>query len=440
MLNTDWFLQGGYNPLDASGNVLGTRNDQYIRPELQGLSAMDWSPEQYQSNLSAIDEDWKNRLSQLIGSGQVKGAVAANPTSQDGRTNLFDRFSFDSSGNPVAMDPLQQYEQSGWTSFRDQGLIPFAATVAGANALAGLFPAVSSAPITNAALIESSLGTAGYGASSAGLGGGAAASVAAPLGIDYGLASAPNALGGGALGGTSNGMLGGLGKGLTAATGPGLTLAAPTGTGAGLTATSGLANILGGKLGNSLPAVGQSLLSPAVQQLGNAVRPGIPGGTPSASVPNSSNPGGSRGNSNMGFALGNILGLLAEKENKKDYDELLGKIDGLYSTDSPYARQMQDELDRRDSAAGRGSQYGSRAVELAAKLTDSRRQALGQMTTPLTGRMLSRSMAYNNLNNVLTGGGNPSNPNILDTARDVVDWGSNAWDWVKTTFPDIFGD
>jgi hypothetical protein len=58
------------------------------------------------------------------------------------------------------------------------------------------------------------------------------------------------------------------------------------------------------------------------------------------------------------------------------YNDVLNTINNLYSPDSPYAQQMQQALARKDSAAGRNSQYGSRAVELAAALTQAKSNAL----------------------------------------------------------------
>jgi len=58
------------------------------------------------------------------------------------------------------------------------------------------------------------------------------------------------------------------------------------------------------------------------------------------------------------------------------YGDVLNTINNLYSPDSPYSKQMQQALARKDSAAGRNSQYGSRAVELAAALTQAKSNAL----------------------------------------------------------------
>lgn len=160
----------------------------------------------------------------------------------------------------------------------------------------------------------------------------------------------------------------------------------------------------------------------------------IPGSNPIGGRPGSGAPGGGR--NNMGNVLGALFGMYTAEEQRKRYDELMGKLDELYRPDSAYAMQMQDELARRDSAAGRGSQYGPRSVELAAKLTDSRRQALGQMALPIAGMGMTQNLMADNLNNLFTG----ENGNIFDAAGDIYDWGKDAWDWFSSRIPGLTGD
>lgn len=54
----------------------------------------------------------------------------------------------------------------------------------------------------------------------------------------------------------------------------------------------------------------------------------------------------------------------------------LNGINQMYSPNSPYAQQMAQTLARSDAAAGRNSQYGNRAVQLAAALTQDRTRAM----------------------------------------------------------------
>jgi len=69
------------------------------------------------------------------------------------------------------------------------------------------------------------------------------------------------------------------------------------------------------------------------------------------------------------------------------YDDVITQINQLYAPDSPYAKQMQQSLARKDAAAGRNSQYGSRAVELAAALTQAKSNAL---TSPGYGNLMAQ--------------------------------------------------
>lgn len=262
--------------------------------------------------------------------------------------------------------------------------------------------------------------------------------------LDYSLATAPSAQTGGVLGGTSNGVLGGAGGGITATAAPGglsSGLAAATGTGAGIGVLNPATGAMGptlGQIADLAPSIGSSInpnpVSPNITQGGNGFpnpNSQSPGG-PRSGIPGQ---GGSGGQQNpWGNIFGSLLGMYNAEESRKRYDDLLGKLDSLYSVDSPYAKQMQDELERRDSAGGRGSQYGPRSVELAGKLTDSRRQALGQMGLPLAAITMSQNQMANNLNNLFT---NP-NGNVWDGIGDVVDTGGDIWNWFRDNVPKWF--
>lgn len=69
-------------------------------------------------------------------------------------------------------------------------------------------------------------------------------------------------------------------------------------------------------------------------------------------------------------------------------------LNNIYSPNSPYAQQMQQELLRRDAASGRRSQYGPRSVELAAKLSDSQARTSGNILNNLNSQSaLQRAQA-----------------------------------------------
>lgn len=75
---------------------------------------------------------------------------------------------------------------------------------------------------------------------------------------------------------------------------------------------------------------------------------------------------------NLGQVASGLGGLYALNRAKHDAQAAMGGVDlqGLYGPNSAYAQQLRQELNRRDAAAGRRSQYGPREVELQAKLAE----------------------------------------------------------------------
>ena len=57
----------------------------------------------------------------------------------------------------------------------------------------------------------------------------------------------------------------------------------------------------------------------------------------------------------------------------------LDQLDQLFTPDSPYATEARRQMERKDAAAGRRSQYGTRETELAANLA---KQRLATLTSP----------------------------------------------------------
>ena len=70
--------------------------------------------------------------------------------------------------------------------------------------------------------------------------------------------------------------------------------------------------------------------------------------------------------------VGAVLGGLEGTRNQRNLGQQLGttanQLTDLFSPDSPYAKQLRQQLERKDAAAGRRSQYGTRETELAAQL------------------------------------------------------------------------
>jgi hypothetical protein len=62
------------------------------------------------------------------------------------------------------------------------------------------------------------------------------------------------------------------------------------------------------------------------------------------------------------------LNFMQNRANSKQLKGQQKSLEGLYGQDSSYAQAMRQQLERRDAAAGRRSQYGPREVELQAAL------------------------------------------------------------------------
>lgn len=77
-----------------------------------------------------------------------------------------------------------------------------------------------------------------------------------------------------------------------------------------------------------------------------------------------------QGSGGTGSLLSNLAGMYSASQNQSDLGDLENMFTGMYGQNSPYAQTLRQNLDRRDAAAGRRSQYGPREVELQAKLAD----------------------------------------------------------------------
>lgn len=131
--------------------------------------------------------------------------------------------------------------------------------------------------------------------------------------------------------------------------------------------------------------------------------------------------GGFAGNQSPGMSSQNMLavpqnnsmlealvaGGLGYNANKQ-LNSQIGSLQGLYGQDSSYAQAMRQQLDRRDAAAGRRSQYGPREVELQALLAGNAARlapSLQQLYTQKTNN--TNLIASTLLNNLM------KNPNIF---------------------------
>jgi hypothetical protein len=154
----------------------------------------------------------------------------------------------------------------------------------------------------------------------------------------------------------------------------------------GVNAATG--NNVSGQIGSTAGATlgdifGQATGIPGMNVVGSTIGAGIGnaaatgggfGNGPGISGADNANIGGE---SNMN-GLGILGGLGSLYQNTQDANSLSqsaqtggnASLSDLYGPDSPYARQLRQQLERRDAASGRRSQYGAREVELQAKLAD----------------------------------------------------------------------
>lgn len=83
------------------------------------------------------------------------------------------------------------------------------------------------------------------------------------------------------------------------------------------------------------------------------------------------------GNKGSGVSTAGNLGSLFSNYNQyKNMGGLIDEIKSIYKPDGAYAKTLENELARRDAAAGRNSQYGPRLTELMGRLGDSQARAL----------------------------------------------------------------
>lgn len=278
------------------------------------------------------------------------------------------------------------------------------------------------------------LGAAGAdAASTAGLGSMIGIEGGAPAVVSVGApaaAGASSGLGGIAAGGTA---LGGLGSMIGTEGGtPAVVNVGPPTPNTTPPIDTGLGASMGGAiLGSTLPVNSDALQTlPSVTQgdLPTSVTPpvlspipvgALPGLEP-GSVAQGSAAGGTglpSGLGNLGNlggllgGLGNLIGANRDRiTNQQDQDYwqgLMDKMMGMYQPGTPEANLMQQQMDAKDAAAGRNSQYGTRAVNLAGMLADKRMSA---MTSPTFYKMgeAARGHYDNSLNSLFSTLGNYS--------------------------------
>lgn len=112
--------------------------------------------------------------------------------------------------------------------------------------------------------------------------------------------------------------------------------------------------------------------------------------TPSAAA------GGGKGLGAYGDLAGQALGLYDAYRGRRRAREQAAGLQNLFTPNSPYAQQMRQRLERQDAAAGRRSQYGTREVELAAKLAEMQARQAPQLQSLYNEENAARNRMLSN--------------------------------------------
>jgi hypothetical protein len=119
------------------------------------------------------------------------------------------------------------------------------------------------------------------------------------------------------------------------------------------------------------------------------------------------------------------LGAYQQYAQQQANNNYTNSINQMFAPDSPYAQQMATTLARQDAAAGRNSQYGNRAVQLAAALTQARANALGNSNY---ARAATATPGASMLNSLFSTMGNPQ------YAQGMANLGSSAFNSLSNLF------
>jgi hypothetical protein len=154
-------------------------------------------------------------------------------------------------------------------------------------------------------------------------------------------------------------------------------------------------SLLGGQYGGMLGSFGAGQLTNMANQTGNT--PGFnPNAGPSNNVDSGSFLGSLFGNGGNGDINGSVLGLLPSiygaSTAGRSYNGQINNLNQLFSPNSAYAQDMRKQLERRDAAAGRRSQYGGREVELQAKLATLAAQQAPQIQSLTNQKNANRNL------------------------------------------------
>lgn len=169
----------------------------------------------------------------------------------------------------------------------------------------------------------------------------------------------------------------------------------------GMTGMEGVSTLgaAGGASSTFNPAVDSQLANSAIGEgaFGNASMHGLPTASPTMSTGSGLMDLFNKGKGLLGSnlldgtglkltgaqALSSLYDMYAKNKTagalQDRYNQINSMINNYYAPGSPEANLMKQTMDRQDAAAGRNSQYGVRATDLAAKIAGLKMQAQAQM-------------------------------------------------------------
>lgn len=163
---------------------------------------------------------------------------------------------------------------------------------------------------------------------------------------------------------------------------------------------------LGGLGGIMSTAGGGALAGAGTPAAGGNTVATVPGGSKTIGDILKGVGGNLAGNLTSPNGLAGLLGLWNANNQKNNWQSQMDELNKNFATDSPYAKQMEQTLARKDSAAGRNSQYGTRAVELAAKLAEAKANSVKDLITMQNQENSAQNSGIRDLATILGGGDN----------------------------------
>lgn len=246
--------------------------------------------------------------------------------------------------------------------------------------------------------------------------------------------------------------------GIQATPGAGLDLAATTGAPGFNATTAGNALLSGAGLGTGLANGSGTLLGPAATagtytMADGTIVPtgGTTGGVTTPTTTPGTTPGtGTTGGTTTGAGGLDLMKLLAglsdymgqNNASQQMLDWLKSRTaitDSMYAQGSPELMAMQQEMDRKDAAAGRNSQYGTRAVDLAARIAQIKAAQNTAMTTGIGSYMQnSLNQQAGSLTGLLAALGNSTGGSTGTSLLDLISKGiSSVGGSTPSVIPDI---